>query len=64
MTDEEKEAHPGWEARDGYLKHISLKEAWGNMWPNLNEKSRKVFRELPNFDAEKFREITGVEIEA
>jgi hypothetical protein len=63
MSDAEKEAHPHWETTDGYLKAISLKEAWANMWPNLDEKSRKVFLTLPNFDAAKFEQITGIKPE-
>jgi hypothetical protein len=61
MSDAEKEAHPGWQVRDGYLKTISLKEAWANMWPNLDQRSRQVFLDLPNFSWEKFTHITGIE---
>ena len=62
MSDAEKEANPNWETRDGYLKAITLKEAWANMWPNLDEASRKVFYMLPNFDPLKFMQITGIEV--
>jgi hypothetical protein len=62
MSDAEKEANPNWETRDGYLKAITLKEAWVNMWPNLDEKSRKIFYMLPNFDPLKFMQITGIDV--
>lgn len=60
MSKEEKENHPKWETADGYLKTISIKEAWANFWHNQNEKNKKVFTSLPNFDAKIFEEITGI----
>jgi hypothetical protein len=63
MTDEEKKSHPKYETTEGYLKTITLKEAWRNMWPNLSEANKKVFTTLPNFDWQKFTEITGIEKE-
>jgi hypothetical protein len=61
MTEEEKKSHPKHETTEGYLKTITLKEAWRNMWPNLSEANKKVFTTLPNFDWGKFTEITGIE---
>ena len=63
MTDEEKKAHPKYETTEGYLKTISHKEGWANMWGNLSEENRRVFLDLPNFDAKKFEEITGIKTE-
>ena len=60
MTDEEKSQYPKYENTDGYLKTISLKEAWANMWHNLDENSKKVFTALPNFDRKIFESITGI----
>jgi hypothetical protein len=62
MNDDEKKANPKHETTEGYLKTISTKEAWANMWHNLTEESRKVFTDLPNFDAEVFEEITGIDV--
>jgi hypothetical protein len=64
MSDAEKEAYPKWETTDGYLKAISLQEAWANMWPNLNDASKKVFLDLPHFDSKKFKAITGIDVVA
>ena len=61
MTAEEKAAHPKWETTDGYLKTITIHEAWSNMWGNLPEEKKQLFRDLPNFDADKFKEITGID---
>ena len=62
MTDEEKGSHPKYETTEGYLKTISMHEAWANFWHNLNEDKKKLFTSLPNFDAVKFKEITGITI--
>jgi len=62
MTDKEKEANPKWETTEGYLKTISMKEAWANLWHNLTYKKKQVFKALPNFDAAIFQEITGLKL--
>jgi len=60
MTDKEKSEYPYWETTEGYLKTIPIKEAWSNAWHNWSEENRAVFTSLPNFDAKKFEEITGI----
>jgi len=62
MTDEEKAMYPQHTTTGGYLKSISLKEAWANMWPNLNADAQKAFTILPNFCPSIFEEITGIKI--
>ena len=62
MTDEEKAKHPKYETTEGYLKTITLKEAWRNLWPNLADDKKKLFTDLPNFCPDKFLEITGVDV--
>ena len=62
MTDKEKLENSFWETTEGYLKTITLKEAWGNMWGNLSKENKKAFLDLPNFDAEIFEEITGIDV--
>ena len=61
MSDKEKAANPKYETTDGYLKTISMKDAWKNLWPNLSDDKKKLFTSLPNFDAAKFKEITGID---
>ena len=63
MTDKEKEKHPSYEATGGYLKELSYKKAWRNMWNHINDKEKEVFTLLPNFDKDIFKEITGIDIE-
>ena len=62
MTDEEKEDNPGFDVRGGYLRTFNYKEAWANFWKDTDEENRQKFLNLPNFDAEVFEEITGIDV--
>ena len=62
MTQKEKEDNPSYKSTGGYLKCISLKDAWRNMWDNLSHEKRRLFFDLPNFDADKFKHITGIDV--
>lgn len=62
MTDEEKENVSGWETMEGYLKTLDYKEAWQVFWKETNKENKDKFLKLPNFDAEIFKEITGIDV--
>lgn len=62
MTEEEKEEHPKYKVTGGYLKALSFKEACNNMWQKLTEREKEVIKNIPNFNEEKFKEITGIEV--
>jgi len=62
MTDKEKTDNPTFHCCLGYLKKFEYKEAWVNFWRDTDEKNRNKFLALPNFDAEIFKEITGIDI--
>ena len=62
MTAEEKKAHPEYKITDGYIKLYTYFEAWENLWKTLSVNEKKQLRELPNFDADTFKVITGIEI--
>ena len=62
MTDEEKKADPEFYVKKGYLKTYSWEEAWANFWRDTNEENRKKVLNLPNFDAQVFKEITGIDV--
>jgi len=62
MTEKEKAAHPDYSITGGYLKTVSYKEACKIMWANLTESDRQAVKDLPNFDARIFKEITGIEV--
>ena len=62
MTDEEKAAHPEHEYTGGYLKSVDFKTACKMMWGGMDEDERQAVIEIPNFDADVFKEITGIEV--
>lgn len=62
MTDEEKKAHPEHETTGGYLKTVDFKTACSMMWDNLTDDEKEAVKQIPNFDAEVFEEITGIDI--
>ena len=62
MTEEEKAAHPEHETTGGYLKVLDESECAQMWWDALSQERRKIIMDLPNFDAEIFRECTGIKI--
>ncbi len=62
MTAVEKKENPKAETTEGYLKQFTYKEAWSNFWKETDEENRQKFLNLPNFDAEIFKDITGIEV--
>ncbi|MGN0666446.1 MAG: pentapeptide repeat-containing protein [Huintestinicola sp.] len=63
MTDEEKKAHPEHETTGGYLKNVDFKTACRMMWKKLSVNEKQAVKEIPNFDADVFEEITGIKVE-
>ena len=63
MTDEEKKSHPEHETTGGYLKTVDFKTACKMMWDSLDEEDKEDVKNLPNFDNDVFREITGISVE-
>ena len=63
MTKEEKEANKGWENVGGYLKTMDYKEAWQESYRNASQEDRDLVKNLPNFDADVFFDITGIRVE-
>lgn len=62
MTDEEKEQHPEYEITGGYLKKCDKSECNQLWWDSLSDPEKNIIKSLPNFDAEIFKEITGIDI--
>jgi hypothetical protein len=63
MTTEEKQAHPEHITTGGYLRPgLTYKDAWAKAWSEADATTRQRFLDLPNFDADKFLEITGVDV--
>lgn len=61
-SEEEKSQSKEKELVGGYLKQYSYKEACANWWEKLSEENKEIIKSIPNFDAEIFKEITGIEV--
>ena len=62
MTEQEKEEHPEHECLEGYLKKMTYHEAFKYSWENADKEDRKLVLDLPNFDNEIFKEISGIDV--
>ena len=62
MTDEEKEKNPTYKTTDGYLKEYGYKEAFQKSYKETDEDDRKKVFALPNFDADIFYKISGIDV--
>jgi len=62
MTTQEKLDNETFHVCDGYLKKFEYKKAWANFWRDTDEDNRQKFLNLPNFDAEIFEKITGINV--
>lgn len=61
MTDDEKKKWTSYAQTGGFLKTLSYKDAWKEGWKTASDEFKKWVKELPNFDADLFQEITGIE---
>lgn len=62
MTDAEKSEHPSHAHTGGFLRSRRFQEAFPIAWSKLDGATKQRFLDLPNFDAEKFLAITGVDV--
>ena len=63
MTDEEKEQHPEYSVTSGFLKHIEKETGRQMWWDGLSDRKKDIVMQLPNFDKDIFKEITGITVE-
>ena len=61
-TDEEKQFDKDKDLIGGYLKTYAYKEACKNWWNEYTDKEKAVIMSMPNFDKDKFKQITGIEV--
>ena len=61
-TDKEKAEDEDKALIGGYLKTYTMEEAWANWWEEMTDANKEIIKSIPNFDAEIFKEITGIEI--
>jgi len=66
MTLQERQEFPTYKTIGGYLKtqKMPLTEAFPIAWAKLSNEEKAKWLELPNFDADKFLQITGVDVHA
>ena len=62
MTDEEKAEHPEHETTGGYLRVNDMKAEWRKAYEAASLEDREAVKRLPNFDAEVFFKITGLDL--
>jgi hypothetical protein len=64
-TDEEKEEHKQEiEVCGGFLKTLEYKEAFKLAWDKASKEEHKQLLDLPNWNNEIFKEISGIDAEA
>lgn len=51
-----------WDDSQNRLVTRPYKEACALWWKNMEEKNKKIIQQMPNFDADVFMEITGIDI--
>ena len=61
-TEEEIEKDESKKLIGGYLKSYTYKEACRNWWNGMSSKNKAIICSMPNFDANVFKEITGIEV--
>ena len=63
MNEAEKEDNPSYKTMGGYLKTLDYKEAWRMSWSKADIEDRKRVLDIPNWNNQKFLEITGIDVE-
>ena len=64
MSDQEKEDNPIYKTTGGYLKVYGYQEAFQKSYNAATKEDQLKIKELPNFDADVFFEISGIRIDA
>ena len=63
MSDDEKKEYPKSFVTNGYLKTYGYKEAWSKAYSEASKEDIERLKNLPNFDANVFFEISGIRVE-
>ena len=61
-TEEEKKESVIRQCIGGYLKKYTYKEACANWWNKYTDDEKRIIMTIPNFDADIFKEITGIDV--
>ena len=62
MTDQEKVDNPTFHTTGGYLRINDIGEEWRKAFEGASDEDIQAVRDLPNFDADVFKEITGLDL--
>jgi len=62
MTDEEKAENQTYKTTGGYLKVRDYKYCWQKGWDRMSKEDKQTIKDLPNFNSDVFKEITGIDI--
>ena len=62
MTEAEKQEHKTYKTTGGYLRVYTYKEAWRKAWDSATPEDKELLFKLPNFDADVFKEISGIDV--
>jgi hypothetical protein len=63
MSYQEKIDNPTFHKCSGYLRQNDMKEEWRKAYERATEEEIQMVRDLPNFDADVFEEITGLDLQ-
>ena len=63
MNYKEKEDNPSYEITGGYLKVYEYQEAWRRSYDSATREEQLKIKDLPNFDKDKFKQISGIDID-
>ena len=61
-TEEEMKEDENKRLVGGYLKEYTYEEACHNWWDKMTEENREIVMSIPNFDTDKFYEITSIRV--
>jgi hypothetical protein len=61
-TKEEMEKDESKKLIGGYLKTYTYQEACRNWWDGMHDENKAIICSMPNFDANVFKDITGIEV--
>lgn len=62
MTEEEKESNPGHKKTGGFLRKVNVKKKQQENWNKLTKEEKEIIMAIPNFNAEKFKLIMGIDV--
>ena len=63
MNDKEKEDNPSYKTTGGYLRVYGYQEAWRKSYDSVTREEQLKIKDLPNFDKDKFKQISGIDID-